>query len=227
MISGVFQLVDGSLMQELRFDAISNNLANINTNGFKKDIISFDQVLSMKKKSAVDFSTGATVFTGNPLDVALDGPGFFKVQTPAGARYSRDGTFGLNRDGYLVNQKGDRVLGQNGPIRLGGSNFVIGRDGRISEDGGSGDKIEIVDFKDSSLLKKEGLTYYVYAGDKQDIKAAEKVSVQQHYLEKSNVNPTEEMIKMIEAFRAYESVQKAIQNMDEVTSKVVGDSDLF
>jgi flagellar basal-body rod protein FlgG len=227
MVSGIYQLVDGSLIQQLRFDAISNNLANSNTSGFKKDIISFDQALSMQKTATVDFSAGAIVFTENPFDIALDGMGFFKVQTSEGVRYTRDGSFGLNSDGYLVNQKGDMVLGENGPIRLNGTDFVVNREGQISEDGVDTDKIDIVNFSDLNLLKKEGLTYYVYRGDQQDIQSAEDINVQQQHLEKSNVNPTEEMIAMIEAFRAFESVQKAIQNMDEITSEIVNDSELF
>ena len=227
MLSGIYGLVGGSLVQQLRFDTLSNNLANVNTNGFKQDIISFDEVLSMKKMTTVDFSAGPVVSTGNKFDVALNGSGFFKIQTPSGIRYSRDGSFSLNRDGMLVNQNGDQVLGQNGPITLSGGDLSIGRDGQISENGSPGDKLGLVDFKEPRLLLKEGMNYYVYEGKEQDILTAEKVDVQQQHIEKSNVNVTEEMIRMVEAFRAFESVQKAIQNTDEMTSKLVNDPELL
>lgn len=227
MISGIYGLVDGSLIQQLRFDTLSNNLANVNTNGFKQDIISFDEALSMKKMTSVDLSSGPVVNTGNKYDVALEGPGFFKIQTSAGIRYSRDGSFTLNREGMLVNQNGDQVLGQNGPITLNDGDISIGRDGQISENGSPGDKLGLVDFKESRLLRKEGMNYYVYEGKEQDILAAEKINVLQQHIEKSNVNITEEMIRMVEAFRVFESVQKAIQNTDEMTSKLVNDPELL
>ena len=227
MISGNYGLVDGSLIQQLRFETLSNNLANVNTDGFKKDIISFDVALSSKIMTSVDLSPGPVVNTGNKFDVALIGPGFFKIQTPSGIRYSRNGAFSLTRDGMLVNQNGDQVLGQNGPITLIGGDLSIGRDGQISENGSPGDKLLIVDFKEPRFLRKEGMNYYVYEGKAQDILTAEKVDVQHHYIEKSNVNVTEEMIRMVESFRAFESVQKAIQNTDEVTSKLVNDPELY
>jgi flagellar basal-body rod protein FlgG len=227
LISGNYGLVDGSLIQQLRFETLSNNLANVNTDGFKKDIISFDVALSSKIMTSVDLSPGPVVNTGNKFDVALIGPGFFKIQTPSGIRYSRNGAFGLSRDGMLVNQNGDQVLGQNGPITLSGGDLSVGRDGQISENGSPGDKLLIVDFKELRFLRKEGMNYYIYEGKAQDILTAEKVDVQHHYIEKSNVNVTEEMIRMVEAFRAFESVQKAIQNTDEITSKLVNDPELY
>jgi flagellar basal-body rod protein FlgG len=223
----MYNLIEGSLTQQLRFDAVSNNLANVNSNGFKQDTLSFEMALTMKNKTAIDFSPGPVVHTGNPLDIALDGSGFFKVQTKAGIRYSRDGALGINNEGVLVNKSGDAVLGQNGPVRLNGGEISIGPDGQISENGAPGEKLMIADFRDIKLLRKEGRSYFVYGGKDQDVIPAGKVSLRQNYIEKSNVNPTEEMIKMIESFRAFESVQKAIQNMDEIVSKMVNDPDLL
>ena len=227
MISGNYGLVDGSLIQQLRFETLSNNLANVNTDGFKKDIISFDVALSSKIMTSVDLSPGPVVNTGNKFDVALIGPGFFKIQTPSGTRYSRNGAFSLSRDGMLVNQNGDQVLGQNGPITLSGGDLTIGRDGQISENGSPGDKLMIVDFIKPQFLRKEGMNYCVYVGKEQDILTSEKADIQHQYIEKSNVNVTEEMIKMVDAFRAFESIQKAIQNADDITSKLVNDPELY
>jgi len=219
--------MDASLAQQLRFETISNNLANVNTNGFKKDNLSFEKMMSNKTTSSTDFSAGPIVHTGNPLDVAIEGSGFFKVMTANGIRYVRDGAFSLNRDGLLVNRNGDTVLGENGPITIDGADIRIGPDGRIMSGETALDRLEIVECRNLSRLRKEGRSSYIFQGEDNDIVPMKDPKVRQQYLEKSNVSPSEEMIKMIEAFRAFESVQKALQNMDEVTGKMVNDPDLF
>ena len=227
MISGIYKAVDGSLAQKLKFDTISNNLANINSNAFKKDIISFDKALAIKNSSTTDFTPGPIRYTGNEFDVAIDGPGFFKIQTPRGIRYSRNGSFTCNMDSLLVTQNGDPVLGQNGPIKINGTDVSIKSDGQVLVDGQPIDKIALVDFRQPRLLKKEGSSYYMHLGKEQDIVNAEDMNIQQGYIENSNVNPTEEMIKMIETLRAFESAQKAIQTMDELNRKMVNDVGLL
>lgn len=226
MISGIYELIDGSLVHQLRFETISNNLANQNTNGFRKDIISFNETLSMNYISEIDFAPGPVRHTGNELDVALEGQGFFKVQTPAGIRFTRDGAFSLNAEGVLVTRTGDAVLGQNGPININGSKIDIGNDGQVLVDGQSVDKLVVVDFEQPQLLKKEGGSYYRHQLEESGALAADKVNVKQNYLESSNVNPTEEMIKMLEAFRSFESAQKAIQTIDEISSRMINDQGL-
>ena len=221
MASGVLKLIDGALLQNFRLDTISNNLANINTNAFKKDIISFDQILSMKNSSIIDFTPGPIRHTGNKFDVALGSPGFFRIRTSRGIRYTRDGAFTLNVDRLLVTQNGDTVLGQNGPIQINGSDVSIDIDGRVVVENASVDRIAVEDFKEPRLLRKEGSSCYLYQGGETDIFTSEDVNVRQGYIEGSNVSPVEEMIKMVEALRIFESAQKAIQSMGEATSKMV------
>lgn len=223
MISGIYNLIDGSLTQQLRFETIANNMANINTNGFKKNIISFNQALEMNSISKADFTQGPVRHTGNELDVALDSEGFFKIQTGNGIRYTRDGAFTLDENGTLVTLNGDSVFGQNGPITIDGSKVTIGGDGQVQVDDESVDRLMVVDFENPQLLQKEGGSMYFYSGEEKEISTVEDVGVQQGYLESSNVNSTEEMIKMIETYRAFESVQKAIQSIDKVTDKMVND----
>jgi flagellar basal-body rod protein FlgF len=223
LISGIYKLVDGSLVQKARFDTIANNVANISTNAFKKDIISFHRILSMKNSSTTDFSAGPIRYTGNELDVALETPGFFKIQTPRGIRYTRDGAFKLDVDGTLVTHNGDPVLGQNGPITINGKNVAIEPDGGVLVDNEPVDTISVVDFRNLDLVKKEGSSYYVFQGKERDIFTAENISVQNGYIEQSNVNPTGEMVKMVMSLRIFESAQKAIQFMDEITSKMVNE----
>jgi flagellar basal-body rod protein FlgF len=223
LISGIYNLIDGSLTQLLRFETVAKNMANINTNGFKKNIISFNQALEMNTISKADFTQGPVRYTGNELDVALDSKGFFKIQTGNGIRYTRDGAFTLDENGTLVTLNGDSVLGENGPITIDGREITIGGDGQVQVDDESVDRLMVVDFENPHLLKKEGGARYFYSGEEKEISTVEDVAVQQGYLESSNVNSTEEMIKMIETYRAFESVQKAIQSIDNVTDKIVND----
>ncbi|MBW2245639.1 MAG: flagellar hook-basal body protein [Deltaproteobacteria bacterium] len=223
MISGSYNLIDGSLTQQLKFETVANNMANMNTNGFKKNIISFNEALEMNSISKIDFTQGPVRYTGNELDVALDSKGFFKIQTANGIRYTRDGAFKLDETGTLATWNGDSVLGQNGPITIDGSKVSIGGDGQVQVDGESVDRLMVVDFESPQLLKKEGGSCYSYTGEENEISTVENVRVQQNYLESSNVNSTEEMIKMIETYRVFESVQKAIQSIDKVTDKMVND----
>ena len=226
MTPAFFSLIEGSLFQELRVGAISNNLANINTTAFKRDMISFDEVFN-EVLSATDFSPGPGRHTGNELDVTLNGAGFFKIQTSEGIRYTRDGSFRLDGDGNLVNQQGDKVLGQNGTIPIQDGHVTIDKDGNVLVENETVDKILVVDFQKQELLKKQGYSYYKYEGEEVDIISPEEISLQQGYVEQSNVNPTEEMIQMIEAYRAYESVQKAIQTMDEITNQLIADTGMM
>jgi flagellar basal-body rod protein FlgG len=177
--------------------------------------------------SAPDLSQGPVQHTGSPLDVALDGPGFFKVQTRNGLRYTRDGALGLNGENLLVNRHGDPVLGDNGPIRVEGPEVAMGKDGQIQVDGVAVDRISVVDFKDPRLLLKEGGSYYANARNVEELPRPEKTALHQGYLEESNVDLTEEMIRMVEAFRAFESMQKGIQSIDEMTGKLINDPGLF
>lgn len=225
--SGINGLVDGTLIQQLRCDTISNNLANLSTKGFKRDVLSFDEVLTMKKRSVPDFTQGPVQRTGNPFDLALDGQGFFKVQTQKGLRYTRDGALGLDKENTLVTRNGDPVLGDNGPIRINGAEVSVGTDGDIQVDGAPLDRISLVHFKDPRLLLKEGANYYVDPGKAEELPRPESTTVHQGYLEESNVDLTEEMIRMVEAFRAFESMQKGIQSIDEMSGKLINDPGLF
>ena len=223
MISGIYNLMDGSLTQDLRFETIANNIANSNTNGFKKDIISFNETLDMQSVSKTDFSQGPIRYTGNELDIALGAEGFLKIQTPKGIRYTRDGALSINAEGFLVTGNGDQVLGENGPISVEGGTVSIAQDGQVSVDNAPADKLLVVNFDKPELLRKEGASYYSYQGDNKEISAKTDAVIKQRYLEGSNVNPTQEMIEMIETFRAFESVEKAIQSIDGSTDKMIND----
>ena len=223
MISGIYNLMDGSLTQDLRFETVANNIANSNTNGFKKDILSFNETLDMQSVSKTDFSQGPVRYTGNELDIALGAKGFLKIQTANGTRYTRDGALSINAEGFLVTANGDEVLGENGPISVEGGTISIGQDGQVSVDNEPADKLLVVNFDKPDLLRKEGASYYSYQGNNKEISTKTDAVIKQRYLEGSNVNPTQEMIEMIQTFRAFESVEKAIQSIDGSTGKMIND----
>ena len=223
MISGKQNILDGAMIQKLKFDNIANNLANVDTNAFKRDLLSFSNKLSMETTPGIDFNPGPVVYTGNQLDTALASDGFFIVQTDKGARYTRNGSFSINAQGNLVTGQGDEVLGKNGSVPISGNQISIGKEGQVSVDNVIVDTLEVVSFKELNNLKKEGFSYYTYEGSEEDIVPIENLDIKQNYIEKSNVNPTEEMIRMIEAQRGFESCQKVIQVMSEMNQKIVND----
>jgi len=240
MVSGIFSAIFGSLAQEKRMEIITNNLANINTIGFKGDrpiftISSIETSAGQADKTLIqplyltlagiktNFSPGGLKSTGNPLDLAIAGKGFFSIETPRGLRYTRKGNFAINSEGYLVTQEGFQVLGKGGPIRLDGKEVTVGPDGSITVDGRMVDSLKIVDFPTPYPLKKEGNSLFVPNSPLVQGIEPEEVEIKQGFLELSNVNPVEEMTAMIDVLRAYESYQKIIQSLSDVTSKLINE----
>ena len=227
MNAGIYELIDSGLEQRLRFDCISNNLANLSTHGFKKDDISFQEILGMEVHTKTDFSPGEIIHTGNPLDVALEGKGFFKIQTPMGDRYTKNGSFSLNAEQQLMTRSGALVLGEQGPIKINGKDMSIEPDGTVKVDGSPAGRLLIMTFERPEFLKKEGHSQYQYLGKEEEVSPSSAFSVKQGCVEGSNVNPTEEMIKLIQVNREFEAAQKGIQSLDDVTSKLVNDQGLI
>lgn len=243
-MEGVYPILSGALAQEKRLELITNNLANVNTSGFKKDRAVFEGLIASQsgaegfastihgpspafarlKETATDFSSGNIMSTGEPLDVAISGEGFFSVQTPEGVRYTRNGHFSLDSEGQMVTLSGFPVLGSGGPITLPDGEVIIESDGRISVAGTAPgaapvevDFLSLTSFSDPSTLEKRGNTLFeaVRGGETLVIDARFK----QGALEGSNVNPVEEMVAMVEVMRLYESAQKAIQTADNIAGK--------
>lgn len=163
-----------------------------------------------------DHSSGAMISTGNPLDLAIDGPGFFALE---GDKYTRAGNFKLDSEGFITTTKGVRVLGSGGAIQVPNGKLEISSSGDVAVDGTIIDKLRVVGFSDKAKLKKEGDTNYT-----SNEAAIESTSgVKQGFLEASNVNVVQEMVNMIELYREYESNQKMVQTFDEAASKVVNE----
>ena len=163
--------------------------------------------------------------TGNPLDVAVQGDGFFAVNTPFGERFTRDGSFSLTPEGSLVTKTGQLVQGENGPLTgLSEGDVKILPGGEIYAGDRFIDKLKVVAFADTSVLQKLGANLYVHDGAPENQRAP-KGEVSQGYLESSNVNPMRNLTNMIVAHRTYEALQKAIKSHDDsmATSNRVGE----
>jgi flagellar basal-body rod protein FlgG len=241
MLGGMIDVAKGCLKEEIRMGVVSNNLANANVYGFKREIVSFGETLSdalgatgeagyaegLAEDEALsigtDFSQGDVRFTGNPLDFAINGKGFFKVITPEGVRYTRKGNFHLDREGVLVTGDGYRVEGRGGPITVLGGEVHADGDGVLVVNGEEAGQFDLADFDDYQGLVKEGDGLFRNASGQPEVPLSMGTQVQQESLEFSNVEATEEMIKMIQSLRAFESYQKAIQTMDNVNSRVVNE----
>ncbi len=226
--------------RQLNMDVVSNNLANINSSGFKRDVV-FTQLLKnaegmgksgetdkMKFDKMTDFSQGSLNQTNNPLDIALDGRGFFVIDTPNGTRYTRNGNFKISPEGLLVSTDGFPVMGNNGKIqfpdiqKLSKGKIHISDTGEILIDNHAIAKLSIMDFENLQTLKKDGNSLFK-AEPRSDSRpySHENLKIQQGYLEESNVDGLYEMIRMIELARGFESFQKAVQAHDSLLEKAI------
>ncbi|MBF0378794.1 MAG: flagellar hook-basal body protein [Desulfamplus sp.] len=222
MILQMTRPVQGGLRQERILEATSNHLANADTVGFKKDVVSFDKIF--KAQLNTDFSQGQLKTTDNKLDVALGDEGFFKIATNDGVEYTRDGNFSLNTQGILVNQHGLPVQGENGDITINGQKVEINEAGEIWVDGVLVDTLDVVTFDDLDKLDKKGGDLFVYNGDAAaDEKQPERLLVKQGSLEGSNISVVDEMVGMIDHHRMYETYQKMMHSFDEIDGKAVNE----
>jgi len=210
-------------------DVLANNMANMNTAGYKSDGLLFEEHLMQNarmtdltgrnaKVSFVqdvgqfrNFSEGSIEQSGGELDVALSGEGWLVVQTDQGERYTRNGQLKLNSEGQLVTNAGDPVLGDGGTISFSPneSGIEIAADGTISTSSGTKGRLTVVQFENPQALKKEG--YTLFKTDEAPL-PAEDVRVLQGMIERSNVNPIMEMTRMVETVRAYTAVTSSIDS---------------
>lgn len=282
MIRGLYTGASGMNAQQVKLDAISNNLANLDTTGYKRDVtvhkafaelllrrMNDDGVLpnffgSSDKAPVIgtlgtgvetnelftEMEQGSLKETGSDFDLALEGEGFFCIETPDGERYTRNGAFVLGKEGYLETKDGFPVLGENGPIRVKENNFQIDKFGNVwvnadyqddpfrlvskAENEWNGltklDTLRVVDFKKTRFLAKQGDSLYrstEESGEARSMQAGlaggKRPGVIQGFVEASNVNPILEMVNMIDVNRAYEANQKTIQAEDAMLSKLINE----
>lgn len=216
-----------------QMDIVANNLANIETAGYKGEKLLFEEYLSKgakvsdvptasSKVSLVhdtsvfrQFAEGSIVPTDNPLDVALNGKGWLVVDTPNGERYTRNGHLTLNAEGTLVNGSGYVVRSTSGTISFGAdeTKITISADGTVSSTAGEKGKLQLVQFANQNALQKEGKSLF---SSTEPPEIADKVRVVQGMIERSNVQPVLEMTRMIEVTRSYTAISKLAEKLDEL-----------
>ena len=241
MVSGKYSALAGAISREQRMANISSNLANINTIGYKKNSMVFESLLTGEKQRTqstginysrirdnfTDFSEGPVRETSNPLDVAIHGDGFFKVQAPDGIRYTRRGDFHVDSDGTLLTGNNMPVLdGANSPINIRETEIskisvnTLGEISTLTFDGGRTvvGEIGVVTIDDTSKLKRESDTLFsLEEGTRETVIEEPRLAIGN--LELANINMTEEMALMIESMRTFESYQKVMKAYSQLGQK--------
>ena len=238
MIKGLYTSASSMLQRLSKQEVAANNLANINTTGYKRDgffqraLVEAGQTLSGSyhpgwrntdpMEVVVDFSQGPLKQTEGALDVAIQGDGFFTIQTPDGERYTRNGNFTLDPDGLLTTQTGYPVLGEGGTIMLQGGDVKINEKGEVMVDGALMDTLDIRDFERPYRMTKVAGEFFLPENGDQG-QPSENMAVFQGFLEESNVKSIREMTEMLIVYRNYESDQRAIQMQDDTLKKAVNE----
>ncbi len=239
MIKGMYRAASGMLPRIKQQEIISNNLANVNTTGYKRQSMFTEELTRAENRIApsqeewetpmlsdiyTDYSQAVLEHTGNDLNIALDGSGFMIVESPDGEQfYTRAGNFTLSTDGYLVTPDGYTLMTDAGPISLeAGSKIEIGMDGVVNVDGQQVGMLELVDFERPYNLERVSGSLFKAPNDAVTAET-EHLFVRQRYVERANVDVISEMVNMITSFRAYEANQKAIKIIDESLGRTVND----
>jgi flagellar basal-body rod protein FlgF len=236
MDSGYYAVCSGLAAQTQALDLVAHNLANISTSGYRGEQTTFRSLLTgtgevtanylntvvnnfgVLSGSRLDLSAGSLAATGNPLDVAMTGSGFFAVQSPRGIVYTRDGSFHLTNAGQLVTSKGDPVLGQQGPITVPSGNLTLSSDGTISVDGNVIEQLQLTEFAPGTALTALGNATYTAPADA--VIPATQSAVSQGMLEGSNVSPTQAVVQLITVQRNAEMLGRALGAIDGQLNQV-------
>ncbi|WP_167957806.1 flagellar hook-basal body protein [Anaerosporobacter faecicola] len=251
MVRGLYTAYTGMINEQKRLDTISNNLANAATIGYKKENVTsqaFEEALTIKINDGseayanrpigtmslgvrlgeyyTDYTQGSFRETGNTYDLAIEGDGFFTVSVTdkygnEHIKYTRDGSFKMTQDGYVVDAYGNHLQGDGGDIQIptDAQEVTIGVDGSIYADRQYVGKVTITDFEDYNFLEKSGDNYYSPV-DGAITKESTSI-IRQGYTEQSNVNVISEMVSLINITRAYEAGQKVIKTQDQLLDQTV------
>lgn len=245
MVRGLYTAYTGMKNEQKRLDIVANNLANAATVGYKKESVtnqSFDEVLTIKIKDEseayndrpigrmnlgvklgevyTNYNQGSIRQTSNTYDLALDGKGFFNMAVTnklgeVNTKYTRNGSFTMTSDGFVVDKEGNRLLGEGGEIVVPteAAEVVIDESGGVYADGNFIDTILVTDFEDYDYLSKFGDTMV------EPLEGAVEIEndslIRQGFTEQSNVNVVTEMVSLINITRTYEANQKVIQSIDK------------
>ncbi len=211
-------------MLERRQQVLANNLANVTTRGFKAEA-PFARLMGTAlatTDTSLDQTQGTLSETHNPLDLAVQGNGFFVVQTPNGERFARNGTFALDRERRLTDEAGNPVLGEGGPITLPPGNIEIDDTGMIKVNGKPQQRLRLESVANASELQHEGGTRFVPDATRKSI-PAEQRTIKQGFVEESNVNAMTAMTDMLAVLHRYGAAQKTLSTIDAVRGIAVTD----
>jgi flagellar basal-body rod protein FlgG len=244
MNRAAYTAASGALAAMARLEAVTQNMANVQTAGYKAERVVFrvrpldesapaelDPELGRTAAQVAqvatirDFSQGPVRRTDNPLDVAITGDGFFAVTTPRGERYTRQGTFTLDGEGFLVTQNGERVQGENGSdLRIGTGDVAIGNDGAVLVDGAPAGRLRLVSFGPEPALLAEGAALFVPApGVSPTPLDATTARVQGGAIEGSNIDAVAGMIELVDVSRGFEAYMHTLQKIDGVTQRSINE----
>ena len=242
MGDSIYVSASGAVSRLRQLEVVANNLANADTTGFKADRAIFHSALESAllgpegeiagapgsvfvhpSESVTNHSAGGIQRTGSPLDVAIQGPGFFAVDTPAGVRYTRAGSFAVDGDGNLATPDGHPVLGEGGPISLGDEAGRITSSGEVTNDRGEVlGRLRVVEFspEDLGILEKEGSTLFRAPAEAVGL-PTDAPELIEGSLEGSNVSPIHEMAVLMLLQRSYEATMQVLQSDDQATESLI------
>jgi flagellar basal-body rod protein FlgG len=235
MLNGLFSNFSGKFVNSRRLEIISNNIANVSTPGFKVSRPVFNAFTGEDESgnemlqntfvsmydSYLNFAAAPLLETGNNLDFAIEGEGFFVVSTKDGPMYTRNGKFTINNDKQLVTADGDPVLGKSGEITIDGKEINVENDGSIYVDNTFVDAIKIIDFEDKKYIRNYGKNLFINTKEGSSEVIPESSTIRQGYYEASNVDVMREMIEMIHTVRAYEAYTKIGESLDNVLGQLI------
>ena len=248
MDSGFYAACAGLRAQSQALEVSAHNLANLNTPGFRGQQTTFQSLLAVSRPTVpnvlnnvvssvvssvlnsatnnfgvlegthLDMTAGNLEATGNPLDLGIEGGGFFSIQTPRGTRYTRDGSFQVSRGGQLVTKAGDPVLGANGVINVPAGAVSVATDGTLSVNGAVAGSIQLVEFAPGIKLASEGGA--LFAAPDGSAKPAQQSALRQGVLESSNVNSISSVVTLIGVQRQAEMLQRALSMFDSEFNRI-------
>lgn len=245
MIQGLYAAANGMMAVEDRQAIIANNIANVSTPGFKRQVgvqMGFYEQFFGKMRGAsmfnmekapgggvkvmetfTQFADGAVTHTGNPLDIALLGPAFLRVDTPEGERFTRNGHLSIGASGELVTTQGHQVLGDDGGvIDVSGGLVEIDQTGAVTVNGEVRGRLGLVEFEDRNMLTRSG--YTLFSASQSALARSNPASntvVSSGGIETSNVQLPNQMVQMMAALRAYAANQRVLSAIDETASRLI------
>ena len=227
----MYKALSGAVVQMRRLEIAAQDLANVNTSGYKGQRLAFNEVLASRLPSAerpggfvalgdlrTNLAPGEIQGTGSSFHLAIEGDGYFVIQTPRGERYTRNGSFTMAADGTVTTPQGDPLLSERGPFQI-TEKMEVADDGTIRSSEGEVGKLRIVRFVNPRELVKEGAN--LFRTGPSNVREASAVRVSQGSLEQSNVSTVDSMTALIVINRQFEAYQRVMKLMDAATDKMI------